>query len=134
MAKGPPEVTQQLWTQDLRKRRQRPERRVGQLLWAGVGREASSSEQQPPGHYGTYNGGQRGESRRSHPGTAPLQPCGGGSSSAGERRPLKFPHTLLRVIPGARSRPPSPPASLGQAGRMGVPREGRRGRSPQASS
>ena len=30
--------------------------------------------------------------------------------------------------------PPSPPASLGQAGRMGVPREGRRGRSPQASS
>lgn len=50
MAKGPPEVTQQLWTQDLRKRRQRPERRVGQPLWAGVGREASSSEQQPPGH------------------------------------------------------------------------------------
>lgn len=55
---------------------------------AGCGEGGQLLRAAAPGHYGIYSGGQRGESRRSHPGTAPLQPCGGGSSPAGERRPL----------------------------------------------
>ena len=57
-------------------------------------------------------------------------PAGGGSSSAGERSPLKFPHTLLWVIPGTRSRPPIP-ASFSGAGRQdGGPQGGTEGQEP----
>lgn len=54
-----------------------PERGAGQPLWAGAGGEARSSEWQPPGITGPAAGGRRGESRHSHPGPAPLQPCRG---------------------------------------------------------
>ena len=129
--KGPLEVTQQAWTWDLRKRGQRPEPggldSCSGLGWGGRPGPQSSS---PPGVTGPTMEGSGEKAGTATQALPHSSSAGGGSSSAGERPPLKFPHTLLWVIPGTRSRPPIPAGFSGAGRQDGGPQGGTEGQEP----